>query len=235
MQDISSIIAELQQDFSGIRYVQQVKTGKEASVHILAHVQDLLALKVYKQDVKFASRKDYFKHSEILERRVGRAIRNNSRFGKKAMLSIWAYREYDAMRKLVEQGAAVPGVYKVADNYLLMEFIGHDGIPTPQLYTQKLSRDSAQNCFQQIAKNIEIFWRAGYVHGDLSAYNILWDGTQATIIDFPQVIKLSQTSSAPDRLLRDIENVDNYFAGYNLPDYAGNVIKLRDLAREYYC
>ncbi|MCA9379152.1 hypothetical protein KC640_01875 [Candidatus Dojkabacteria bacterium] len=234
MQDVSSIIAELQQDFPGIRYVRQVKTGKEATVHVLGANQGLLALKVYKQDIKFASRKDYFNQREILESRVGRAIHNNSRFGKKAMLSVWAYREYDALRKLAESGAAVPGVYKVADNYLLMEFIGHAGIPTPQLYTQKLSRDSAQNCFQQIAENIEMFWRAGYVHGDLSAYNILWDGERATIIDFPQVIKLSQTSSAPDRLLRDIENVDQYFGKYKLADYSESILELKNLVQEYY-
>lgn len=115
-----------------------------------------------------------------------------------------------------------------------MEFIGQSGVPTPQLYTQRLSSVAAQDCFQQILTNIEIFWRAGYVHGDLSAYNILWDGQRATVIDFPQVVKLSQSATAPTKLLRDIDNVDSYFRNYDIPAYEQSLSTLRGLGESYF-
>lgn len=234
MSEIDQILAELEQSFPGIQYVRGIKTGKEATVHLVQSMGREMALKVYKRDTKFSSRKQYFNQQEILDSREGRAIRNNSQFGKKVMLSVWAYREYDTIRRLLEDGAAVPEVYKVADNYLLMEFIGQSGVPTPQLYTQRLSSAAAQDCFQQILTNIEIFWLAGYVHGDLSAYNILWDGQRATVIDFPQVVKLSQSATAPNKLLRDIDNVDSYFRNYDIPAYEQSLSMLRGLGESYF-
>ena len=50
------------------------------------------------------------------------------------------------------------------------------------------------------------------VHGDLSAYNILyWDG-EITLIDFPQVVSLQGNPDAYTILQRDIRRVCEYFA-----------------------
>jgi len=51
------------------------------------------------------------------------------------------------------------------------------------------------------------------VHGDLSAYNILyWEG-EITIIDFPQVVNLHSNPKARFILQRDIERTCEYFRG----------------------
>jgi RIO kinase 1 len=50
------------------------------------------------------------------------------------------------------------------------------------------------------------------VHGDLSAYNILyWDGA-ITLIDFPQVTSLHANRNAYPILERDVVRVCEYFA-----------------------
>ena len=70
---------------------------------------------------------------------------------------------------------------------------------------------------------------ANYVHGDLSAYNILWWKDQPWIIDVPQgevVNKWSDMNKVELILQRDIRNVLKYFEGYGIerdPEHILNV------------
>jgi RIO kinase 1 len=49
------------------------------------------------------------------------------------------------------------------------------------------------------------------IHGDLSAYNILyWDGS-VVVIDFPQAVESSRNQEAYDLLGRDVQRVCGYF------------------------
>ena len=50
-----------------------------------------------------------------------------------------------------------------------------------------------------------------YVHGDLSAYNILyWEG-DITIIDFPQMVDARKNGNAFSLLQRDVKRVCEYY------------------------
>ena len=61
-------------------------------------------------------------------------------------------------------------------------------------------------------RNIEIMLVNGMIHGDLSAYNILyWEG-EITLIDFPQVTDSRVNRQAYLILERDIKRVCEYFA-----------------------
>ncbi|MCB8985989.1 MAG: serine protein kinase RIO, partial [Ardenticatenaceae bacterium] len=54
------------------------------------------------------------------------------------------------------------------------------------------------------------------IHGDLSAYNILyWDG-DIWLIDFPQVVDARANPHAPELLRRDVTRVCEYFARYGV-------------------
>ena len=56
----------------------------------------------------------------------------------------------------------------------------------------------------------------GYVHGDLSAFNILyWEG-EIKLIDFPQVVDIQANRSARAVLNRDVERVCQYFGRYGI-------------------
>src|SRR5690606_38483005 len=92
----------------------------------------------------------------------------------------------------------------------------------------------AARCFGEVTDNIELFWQAGYVHGDLSAYNILWHEGHSVIMDLPQAVKISQTAEAPAKLLRDIDNIASYFSKYHIPDAQQRLAALRELAYGYF-
>ena len=59
--------------------------------------------------------------------------------------------------------------------------------------------------------NIELMLRHKMIHGDLSAYNILYWNGKATLIDFPQVTSLQDNRNARFILARDVERVCAYF------------------------
>ena len=63
------------------------------------------------------------------------------------------------------------------------------------------------------------------IHGDLSAYNILyWDGT-ITLIDFPQVVDVYNNREAMPILARDVERVCAYFARQGAHHEAGPIVE----------
>ena len=64
--------------------------------------------------------------------------------------------------------------------------------------------------------NVELMLQAGFIHGDLSAYNVLYWQGEITIIDFPQVIHVQSNSRAQQILRRDVQRICQYFARYGI-------------------
>jgi RIO kinase 1 len=92
-----------------------------------------------------------------------------------------------------------------------MGYRGDENLAAPTLNTVMLAAGEAQNLFERTLWNIEVMLEHGLVHGDLSAYNILyWDGA-ITLIDFPQVIEYRTNTNAYAILQRDIKRVCEYF------------------------
>jgi RIO kinase 1 len=52
---------------------------------------------------------------------------------------------------------------------------------------------------------------ADRVHGDLSAYNVLWWRERPVLIDFSQTVDVITHASARELLLRDIDALGGYF------------------------
>jgi RIO kinase 1 len=61
---------------------------------------------------------------------------------------------------------------------------------------------------------------AGIIHGDLSEFNVLVDSAGPVIIDLPQAIDAAANNHAQQMLLRDVENLANYF-GQFAPELLG--------------
>jgi RIO kinase 1 len=55
---------------------------------------------------------------------------------------------------------------------------------------------------------------AGVVHGDLSEFNILLAPDGPVIIDLPQAIDAAGNNHAQRMLLRDVDNLRNFFGGF---------------------
>jgi RIO kinase 1 len=63
---------------------------------------------------------------------------------------------------------------------------------------------------------MRVLARAGYAHGDLSAYNVLVDEGRLVIIDVPQIVDLFANPQGPAFLERDCTNICRWFAARGL-------------------
>ena len=205
----------------------QVKGGKEASVYRgEAHPsigESYLAAKVYRPRMFRTMRNDvqYRRGRQVLtgdgrpvkttDHRVMRAIGKKTAFGVQVMHTSWLMHEYTTMEDLYQAGAAVPRPLASAENAILMSYYGDGVRGAPTLNEVALDADQAEVLFREVLRNVELFLEHELIHGDLSAYNILyWEGA-ITVIDFPQVVDCSSNRDAYSILQRDLERVCDYF------------------------
>jgi RIO kinase 1 len=93
-----------------------------------------------------------------------------------------------------------------------MEFIGENNIAAPRL--TDITPEYPNSVYKEVISNLEKLVKAGLVHGDLSAYNILfYDKTY--FIDFSHGTTLDN-EIAPELLKRDIKNINYYFSKLNV-------------------
>jgi RIO kinase 1 len=105
----------------------------------------------------------------------------------------------------------------MGENAILMSYIGDEAVGAPTLNTVSLDPEEARQLFERLLHNVEIMLAHGIVHGDLSAYNVLyWEG-EITLIDFPQVVSPIGHHNAYQIFSRDIVRVCEYFARQGLP------------------
>jgi len=204
-----------------------VKGGKEANVYACigheATGMDLIAAKLYRPRMLRHLKNDaIYKAGRLLRdaegkqlkgRREKLALRKKTDFGKKVDIQWWIGNEYRTQTKLYQAGGDVPKPIAHQGNTILMAYIGDAYGPAPTLSEITLSQAEAQPLFERVMHNVALMLDNHYVHGDLSAYNILyWEG-QITIIDFPQMVEARHNPHAYDLLLRDVTRVCEYFAG----------------------
>src|ERR1700754_1309812 len=196
-----------------------VKSGKEASVYCCracpGRGHAFFALKVYKprKNRSFRDAAIYQEGRVITNARTARAVRNKSRFGRAAEFGAWAHHEFATLDLLHAAGADVPRPVSAASNAILIEFVGQDGHPAPQLRNVRLAPAEARRLLEQALRNIEIMLSCNVVHGDLSAYNMLYSGGRLRVIDLPQAVDARSNTNAHRLLARDVANVCSYFAG----------------------
>ena len=125
--------------------------------------------------------------------------------------------EYVAMEQLFGSGGAVPEPIDASENAILMGYHGDERMAAPTLNTISLDPGEAARLFQEVVRNVDLMLEHDLLHGDLSAYNILYwatgdAGGEITLIDFPQVTDLHGNSRARFILERDIARTCEYFA-----------------------
>jgi RIO kinase 1 len=79
-----------------------------------------------------------------------------------------------------------------------------------------IPREDAPALFKQVMADVALMLDHHHVHGDLSAYNILYWNGRLTLIDFPQMVEARHNPHAFDLLHRDITRVCEYFAKYGV-------------------
>lgn len=227
--------------------LSRVKGGKEASVYCCAaHPTTGLALvaaKVYRPRKFRNLRNDklYREGRNVLtaeggavknnDHRTMRALGKKSAFGVQVQHTSWLMHEFTTLQRLYDAGAAVPQPIAASDNAILMGYVGSATRAASTLNEVSLTPEEAGPLFAETLRNIELLLQHGLIHGDLSAYNILyWEG-RVTLIDFPQITDSRTNSSALPILQRDIERVCEYFARQGVPSDPDSLVA--DLWRRY--
>lgn len=204
--------------------------GKEASVYqCLANEttqSKYLAAKVYRPRQFRQLRNDSLYREgrlhlddeghEIKDDRALHAIRQRTNFGMRLMHTSWIEHEFQTLTLLHQAGADVPEPYVSGNNAILMDYIGWDDLPAPTLNTVNLPLIDARQVFERVIHNVEIMLANQRVHGDLSAFNILYFEGTITLIDFPQAIDPGVNRNAYAIFRRDILRMCEYFQAQGL-------------------
>jgi len=108
------------------------------------------------------------------------------------------------------------------DNILVMELIGKNNEPAPRLKDKPPK--NVKKFIKELINNLTIFYKSGFIHGDLSEFNILNYNDTPYIIDLSHGVKLDY-SGMQELLDRDIKNLKKYFSKLGLDVDIENILK----------
>ena len=140
-----------------------------------------------------------------------KAMEAGNRAGQEFAHSAWIAHEWMMLKLLHAAGADVPRPIARTATALLMDNVGDDRTPAPQLRQVRLDRAEAAAALDRLLMNVGLFLLHNVVHADLSAYNVLWWEGRATIIDFPQAVDARFNDDARELLMRDVANLCRAF------------------------
>jgi len=210
--------------------LRKVKGGKEASVYLCrsgsAIEAPFVAAKIYrprmlrnlKNDQQYRTGRADLDASGGVIHNDGdlHAMKKRTNYGEELRHQSWIAYEFQTLEILHAVGADVPKPYAMERNAILMGYVGDFANAAPTLNSVTLDRDEAHPLFERVIRNVDLLLSNERIHGDLSAYNILyWDG-DITLIDFPQVVPPEENPSAWNIFLRDVTRVCQYFNSQGL-------------------
>jgi RIO kinase 1 len=207
--------------------LRKAKAGKEASVYLCkpgaaARESEFVAAKVYRpRTLRNLKNDQMYREGRIDMDEEGKliqghdevhAIEKRSNYGEELRHQSWIAHEFKAMETLFAAGADIPRPYARTGNTIVMDFVGDEFGSAPILSEVTLEEAEARPLFERAMRNVEILLSQGYVHGDLSAYNILyWEG-DIKLIDFPQAVSPKGNRNAFAIFSRDVKRLCEYFA-----------------------
>ncbi len=209
-----------------------LRTGKEAQIDIIERVgadgrSCLLARKYYlprnvaqkgqleamgmQKASTFRNDVAYREGRQFRKSRDRRAIDQMSTYGKRLLQTRWTGHEFDVMTSLRAKGVTVPFPVSYGDDRFILEYVGDAEGAAPQLAQARLDQSQLASAMEQLRDGLARIVAAGWAHGDLSAYNLLWWDDALWFIDFPQAVDLAANPQGLDYLHRDVVNVCDWF------------------------
>lgn len=154
-------------------------------------------------------------------------IRNDPRFTslkkrRREVIFAWAQREYRNLLAARQAEVKAPMPIAFLKNIIIMELIG-DKEAAPQVKDSVPENPTA--FFKGVVENIKRYYKAGFVHGDLSKFNILNHKEIPVLIDFSQATPLKSPVAA-ELLRRDAVNVADFFRRRGVKTDAEKVLAL---------
>ena len=200
--------------------LQQLMSGKEATVYIVRCGTEIRCAKVYKDAAKrsFKQAVEYQEGRKGRNSRRQRAIDKGSKYGRKQQEAEWHNAEVNALYQLEAAGVRVPKPFGCFEGVLLMELVTtEDGDVAPRLNDILLTREQALEDHATVMSYVVKMLCLGLVHGDLSEFNVLVDDYGPVIIDLPQAVNAAGNNHAKSMLARDVDNITAYY-GQSAPE-----------------
>ena len=192
-----------------------VSVGKEANVFAVPKKtgKGFVIVKIYRLETcDFNRMYDYIKSDP-------RYL--NLKNKRRDVVFAWCQREYRNLFAAREAHMNAPTPIHLLKNILVMEFIGDD-IPASKL--KDCLPKNMKHFFDETINGIKNFYRAGFVHGDLSQFNILNHNEMPVFIDFSQATNI-KNFNAEAWLRRDVKNVCGFFSKSGLDISEERVLK----------
>ncbi len=180
-----------------------ISTGKEANV-FRATTQEgsHLAVKIYKTETA-----SFMKRLPYLE---GDPRFKETKKDERGLIDIFARKEFKNLQICAAAGVHAPKPVFLLRNIIVMEFLGEGGLPYPAM--SMVGPIHGKKDLDSILDDIKKMYKAGFVHADISEYNILM-GDAPYFIDFGQGVVLGHPK-AWEFLRRDVANVLKYFSKF---------------------
>lgn len=190
--------------FDGLE--SHISVGKESNIFsALTDNGQRVIVKIYRLETcDFNRMYDYIKGDPRFDRLKRK---------KRKIIFAWAQREFKNLLKARKGGVNAPKPIAFLNNVLVLEFIGTGNEIAPKL-KDKLPKNAKQ-FFNKIIDNIKKLYKAGLVHADLSAFNILNSDEKPVFIDFSQTTTLEHPA-AMEFLERDVKNIYVFFSKLGL-------------------
>jgi RIO kinase 1 len=197
--------------------VRQLMSGKEATVDVVRCAGETLCAKIYKDATQRSFRQavDYTENRKVKNSRQARAMAKGTRFGRESQEAAWRSAEVDALYRLAAAGVRVPAPRNFYEGVLLMELVTDEhGDAAPRLNDVIFTPEDAAVYHDALIREVLRMLCAGIVHGDLSEFNILLAADGPVIIDLPQAVDAAGNNHANRMLLRDVENLRDFFGRF---------------------
>jgi RIO kinase 1 len=202
-----------------------VKTGKEADLYLIERFEpgltpadpvvkrSLLAAKRYRtlEHRDFNRTAEYREGRRTRRSRDERAVAKGTTYGRSFAAGMWSFAEFEALSTMYQRGAPVPYPVQVDGTELLMEFIGDGTTAAPRLAQSREHPQALRELLEQVIEAMRLFARAGFVHGDLSPYNMLVHEGRVVVIDLPQIVDAISNPNGVALLHRDCVNIAEWF------------------------
>jgi RIO kinase 1 len=151
-----------------------ISAGKEADVYLGTYNDAPIAVKVYR----------LYRTSH----RGGRPIKLDS--------TGWiAAREFELTRQAWNGGARVPAPARRVENMFSLRYLGDEHGPSPKL--QEMELRAPEEFLGKVLQGVEDLAKAGVVHTDLSAFNILIHEGEPWFIDLSEALRVDRTGEVP--------------------------------------
>lgn len=194
-------LTKLRQDghFDSLEY--PIAKGKEANVFLATTREGgKVAVKIYRIETS-----NFIHMHQYLD---GDPRYQNTSKKRYETIIAWARKEYSNLKAFHEARVAVPRPFAFLRNIVVMEFFGELNIAFSKL--AEMGSEHPEKDYSFMLEQVKRIYQAGFVHSDISEYNILVTDDGLKLLDCAQAVLLSHPR-AEEFLRRDVENLARYF------------------------